>query len=618
MGKMRKVISLMMVAAMGLSMAACGGSAESTSNGSGATGDVSSSGDGQSSIYASALEGMTNTSEPTYGGSATFYYLNFNEAFDPAVGESYTYAMWLEPLWTADWGLNDPDTFNFDSNVLPYEYITGQIADSWEWELTEDASGDVSGSDLTVKIRDDVYFQEKDDEYDVFHGRNVTADDVVYSYDRTLGIGSYKDKEAPDYGGMWNMVLGDVVDLQSGDSICEKIDDYTVVFHLKAVTEAQLGTFMQSMINITGPEWEDLTQEQQNDWHYACGTGPYILTDYSTGSFYKFKKNENYYDYDERYPDNKLPYLDEVTLTSVGDSAALMSSFIAGDLDYISFDSSLSDDQGAEIVNSLDGDVQVLTFNSNASAINFKVNSEPFNDINVRKAIQMAIDLDEVNSSYYGYTSELVIPTLFIRAREDWISLPDWDDELKSEYSYNPEAAKQLLEEAGYGDGLEFTVVLDANADPDIYELAKSYLAAINVTMNIEVVTDMQEIHSIQADESDNRAFSTHLADFESTDAALFNYATTGFAFATFHNDSKMDELLMAASAATTSEEQTRAAKEADLYFMQQHWTVAISGTTQKHEYLSSKIGGLSNGERISYSHFTKPFIARIWDSTAE
>ena len=61
-----------------------------------------------------------------------------------------------------------------------------------------------------------------------------------------------------------------------------------------------------------------------------------------------------------------------------------------------------------------------------------------------------------------------------------------------------------------------------------------------------------------------------------------------------------------------------KAAKEADLYFMQQHWTVAISGTTQKHEYLSSKIGGLSNGERISYSHFTKPFIARIWDSTAE
>ncbi len=611
----KKIVSMVLTCAMAVSLAACGGTSTESASGNGAQTGNTASGDSTASVYEEALKGITNESEPTYGGSATFYYQNFNEAFDPAVGESYTYAMWLEPLWAPDWSVNNPDEFNFDSNVLPYEYITGQIADSWEWELTEDASGDVSGSDLTVKLRDDVYFQKKDGEYDIFGGRNLKADDVVYSYDRTLGVGSYKDKEAPDYGGMWSMVLGDVVDLKSGDSICEKIDDYTVVFHLKATTESQLGTFMQTMINITGTEWEDLSQEQQNDWHYACGTGPYILTDYSAGSFYKFKKNENYYDYDERYPENKLPYLDEVTLTSVGDSAALMSSFIAGDLYYISFDSSLSDDQGAEIVSSLNGNLQVLTFNSNASAINFKVNNSPFDDIRVRKALQLAINLDEVNSSYYGYTSDVTIPTLFIKAREDWISLPDWDDELRSEYSYDPEKAKELLAEAGYPDGFEFTVVTDANADPDIYQLAQSYYAAIGVTMKIENVTDMQEIHSIQADSSDTRAFSTHLADFESTDAALFNYATTGFAFATFHDDSNMDDLLMKASAATTSSEQAEAAKKADLYFMQQHWVIAISGTTQKHEYLSAKIGGLSNGERISYSHFTKPFLARIWAS---
>ena len=232
MGKMRKVISLMMVAAMGLSMAACGGSAESTSNASGATGDMSSSGDGSNSIYASALEGMTNTSEPTYGGSATFYYLNFNEAFDPAVGESYTYAMWLEPLWTADWGLNDPDTFNFDSNVLPYEYITGQIADSWEWELTEDASGDVSGSDLTVKIRDDVYFQDKSSvgmgDYDVYGGRQLTAEDVKWTYDRLTGIDG---AEAVTYEEtMWDQYMYML------DSV-EVVDDLTVKFNFNTDNE---------------------------------------------------------------------------------------------------------------------------------------------------------------------------------------------------------------------------------------------------------------------------------------------------------------------------------------------------------------------------------------------
>ena len=412
-----------------------------------------------------------------------------------------------------------------------------------------------------------------------------------------------------------------MVDLNaSGDAakpLVEKVDDYTVVFHLKATTEAQIGTFMQSMINITGVEWENLTAEQQNDWHYACGTGPYVLVDYSANSFYKFEKNPNYYDYDERYPENQLPYLDSVTLSAFGDAAAMMASFISGELDYISLDSSLSDDQGRELVSSLDGNIQVLTFNSNASAINLKVNNEPLNDIRVRIALQKAINLEEVNSAYYGYTTPVNLASLFIAARSDWISVDEWDDELLSEYSYDPEGAKELLAEAGYPDGFTFTVVTDPNADRDIYELAKSYFAQIGVTMEIYQAADMNEAHQIQSDESDGRAFSTHLADFESTDAALFNYATTGFAYATFHGDTQMDELLMAASSAKTSEEQAEAAKAADLYFSQQHWVIALSGTTQKHEYLSAKIGGLKNGERISYSHFMKTFLARIWNSEA-
>ena len=595
----KRVVSILLTAAMAVSLAACGNSGGAQVSSDASSADETSISDA----------GVVNESEPEYGGSMTMYYLNFNEAFDPAVGESYTYALWLESLWAPDWGINNPDVYNFDANLLPTDCITGQIADSWEWEVYEDGTG----SDLTVKLRDDVYFQEKDAEYDVFGGRNVTADDVVFSYDRTLGVGSYADKEAPDYGGMWPMVLGDVVDLESGNAVCEKIDDYTVVFHLKATTESQLGTFMQSMINITGSEWDTLSQEQQNDWHYACGTGPYILTDYSTGSFYKFTKNENYYDYDERYPENKLPYLDEITLTSVGDAAAMMSSFIAGELDYISFDSSLSDDQGQEIVNSLNGDLQVLTYNSNASALNLKVNAAPFDDIRVRIALQKAINLEEVHSAYFGYDTDFNYATLFIPALTDWISTDEWDDELLSEYSYDPEGAKALLAEAGYPDGFEFEIVTDANADQDIYQLAQSYFSAIGVTMKITNISDMQEIHSIQANEEDSRPFSTHLADFESADAAFFNYNSSGFAFATFHSDSTLDDLLAKAMMAATSEEQAQAAKEADLYFMQQHYAIALSGTTNKHEYLSSRIGGLSNGERISYSHFTKTFLARIW-----
>ncbi len=71
--------------------------------------------------------------------------------------------------------------------------------------------------------------------------------------------------------------------------------------------------------------------------------------------------------------------------------------------------------------------------------------------------------------------------------------------------------------------------------------------------------------------------------------------------------------MLADAQAALTNDEAAQYAKAADLRFSQSHWVIACSGTTLKTELLQSRIGGLENGERISYSRFTKPFLARIW-----
>ena len=46
-----------------------------------------------------------------------------------------------------------------------------------------------------------------------------------------------------------------------------------------------------------------------NDWHHALGTGPYFLTDYVTDSSYKQTINPNYYEFDARNPQNRLPYI---------------------------------------------------------------------------------------------------------------------------------------------------------------------------------------------------------------------------------------------------------------------------------------------------------------------
>ena len=62
-----------------------------------------------------------------------------------------------------------------------------------------------------------------------------------------------------------------------------------------------------------------------NDWHHAIGTGPFILKDFVSGSSATLIKNPNYWGYDERYPQNKLPYVDTVKFLIIPDEATATS-----------------------------------------------------------------------------------------------------------------------------------------------------------------------------------------------------------------------------------------------------------------------------------------------------
>ncbi|MCR5784494.1 MAG: ABC transporter substrate-binding protein [Eubacterium sp.] len=598
----KRILAAFLAAAMTLSLAACGGNAGE---------DAAASGEASSAEEAEQTAQLEET-DPVYGGSATFYYSDFNNVFDPAMGEAYTYSLWLEYLWAPNWGLDDPDTYNFDINTFTVDTADGQIAKEWSWENYEDGDG---YSDLYVTIRDDIYFQEKEEEYDVFGGRNLTAADVVYTYSRLWGKGTdYCLGEEPFMiDGDWYNRFEGIVDYSLDDPV-EQLGEYELVFHLATESESRLSELIIGQVNITGVEWETLTSEQQNDWHYACGTGPYILTDYQAGSYYKFERNENYYDVDDRHPENVLPYLDEVVLTSVTDNAAAMSSFISGDLDYISRTAYLSDDQASELISSMDNNLQVFSYENGANALVMKCNQEPFNDERVRIALQKAINLEEATTAYLGYDIEdFEYASLWAPALTGWSSVEDWDDELISEYTYDPEGAKALLEEAGYPDGFEFTVAIDAEADADLFQLAKSYFAEIGVTMEIEVLADMMEGREVQGNSEDTRQFNMTVGGSTDAGFAYQTWASDGFAYAVYAYDTEMDELLASTRDALTLDEQAVSAKAADQYFAEQHWAVVLSGQSVQREYLSTRIRGLENGELLSAYHNFKTFIPRLY-----
>ena len=566
------------------------------------------------SVTGAAFAADGDAAEPVYGGTAVLYYTEFSTVFDPGMVEQDTYALWLEPLFAMDWGADD-DTL-FKNNNFTLDTAQGQIAKDWSW--------DPEACDFTVTIRDDVFFQEKEPEYDIFHARNVTASDVKYSYDRVMGTGSGFDADnfidvdgdlrvrlMPDFDPNYSASgePSEEVAAPERDYI-EVIDDYTLVFHMGTASEIALTDFIICPINITGPEWDTLTTDQKLDWHYACGTGPFVLTDYVADNHYTFSKNENYYGYDERHPENKLPYLDTIIIQKYSDSTSVLSDFFAGRLDYVSQNAYLSDSEIAQLT--ANADVQHFTYPYQASGIGLKCNQEPFSDIRVRIAMQKAINLEEVAKAYYGY-DELTYPGLWDMGQAGWSAVPDWDEETLNEYTYDPEAARALLAEAGYPDGFSFTVGIDTIADPDLYELCKDYLAAVGINMEIQKLADMSEGRQIQSNPDDPRMFNMNLASGTDAGFAFQTYATTGFAYCFYNYDEEFDSLLLATRDAMTPAEQAEMARTTDLYFSRLHIIIALSGPVQTSEFFSARIGGVENGELMSASHFFRTMTARIW-----
>jgi ABC-type transport system substrate-binding protein len=607
---MKKLVALVLALAMAFSLAACGSSGgTSQAAQSGSTTDSSSaaasSGDSTSTEATELSVSAAVDSEPTYGGSATVLYGDeLLQYFDPAMGDNRTYSLWLECLFNYDWGANEPE--HGSSSYTNYTYYAGQIADSYEV--------DYDAGTITVTIRDDVYFQDKSSvglgDYDVFKGRKLLASDVAYSYDRLLGIDGVtatQNTEMP-----WNTLLPAI------ESI-EATDDTTVVFHIPGLTEVQLDSFITAPVNITGPEWDTLTTDQQNDWHYATGTGPYILTDFQLNASMSYVKNENYYDYDERHPENKLPYLDEIKYVQISDSSNILTQFISGQLDIISFGNDLLSTSEMENLRDTLGMGNYTEYNYYTAPYglsgHYNLTDSPMSNQTVREAMQHAIDIATISKAVYGVDE----PTLWGL----WAEPVGWDSgalaeaQANGEYDYDPELAKEMLTEAGYGDGFTFTYYVKNDADLSmIAQMVKQYLNQVGITMNIEVVSDTSELNAHATNQDEDCVTSTNPGQFSLKFASMSVFAG-GPAYSWFIPDSKWDELGAQITSATSLESQKEAAQELDQMFVEGHYSIYTTGCGKLHQFYSGKLGGVS-GEQFCCNLNTRIMIARLWSSTGE
>ncbi len=579
----KRVISMLLSLSMVLALAACGGGDTQTNT------PATSAPSGETS--APAEVSTPASTEPQYGGNLTVYFQEFYNDYDPSVADMRNYCLWFEPLFAMDWTREDSSEV-FTSEYMTMEWMTGQIADSYTFE----------NGDLTVKLREDVCFQDKEP----YHGRQCVAEDVKWSYDRLLGTGSGFDTPyecMQPWAALLNMV--------------ESIDtdgDYTVIFHFNTESELALNTFMTTQVNIAGHEWDELTAEQKADWHYAAGTGPYILDEYVPDSYMKFVKNENYYDYDERYPENKLPYLDSITCQIIADSTSTQTQFMAGNLDFIAWGGNVLTKTEAELLEETmsPDDYARYDFISAPPGVGLKLTHPALADLRVRKALQMAVNSEEIYKEYFGYTDkELNMPGLFA-LNTQFSSVDNWSQELTDSYTkYDPEGAKALLAEAGYADGFSFDVVIFGALDADLFTLVASYLQQVGVTMNLSVATSPMEMQQLGKDLTNQ--ISIFVSGGQSRLSAVKAYFTPdGSENSTAIDDPEFTAMVDAFNNATTMEEAERIGLEMDEYWAEQHWCLYLGGAEIISTFVSGRVGGYT-GERLWKNWNANQILPRIW-----
>ncbi len=545
---------------------------------------------------------------PRYGGTLTYGLVSWGTNVDDWYGHAKdSTGLVNEQLAMWDWG-NDRDVWNWRIFAeTPAWAIGGALAESWE-----------TPDDTTIifNIRRGVHWHDKAP----MNGRELTAEDVEYNFHRYLGnkLAGTAFSEAEPTPAARNLVALPIESVTATDK-------YTMVVKLEkpnlSAVKLFIGYGWGGSATVMPPEVIEQHGDYQ-DWRNTVGTGPYELTDVVEGSSRTWTKIPNYWGFDEKYPDNRLPYADEIRALRMAESATRLAALRTGKVDMLGPGASTlrSIDQ-IESLQRTDPEIKLWSFkfrSDNAFYI-VRMDIPPLNDLRVRQALQMALDLETIVATYFkGYGD--ATPQGHFANDVPGIGTPfeEWPEAVKKTYRYDPEGAEALLDAAGYprgADGIRFTMSMGyfERYDVSYAQLVAGYWREIGVDTQTDVLAGgSAEVTAIYNDPDQDRyiirwgeaAFRYGIPD------RLTNQFYKGNLSTGHLNDPKYDAMADAVMAATTIEEMHRLAKEINMYITEQHFKI-VGPETPQYQATQPWVKGY-NGELGSYSEGHK-HLARIW-----
>ncbi|HDZ83245.1 MAG TPA: ABC transporter substrate-binding protein [Roseobacter sp.] len=372
------------------------------------------------------------------GGNITVTYKDDVATLDPAIGYDWQNWSMIKSLY---------------DGLMDYEPGTTELRPGLaeSYEISDD------GMVFTFKLRDGVQFH---------NGRVMTADDVKFSLDRVTN----PKTQSPGAGFFGSIAGYDAISSGETESLSgvKVIDDQTVEITLSRPD----ATFLHVMgLNFASVVAKEAVEAAGADFgKTAMGTGAFKLADWTIGQKLVFAKNENYWR-------EGLPYLDTVTFEVGQEPIVALLRLQSGEVDVPG--DGIPPAKFQEVMNDPAQAARVIEGGQlHTGYITLNVKMPPFDNVDVRKAVNMAINKERITQVINGRAVPATQPLP--------PSMPGYTEGYEG-YAYDPDAAKALLADAGFADGFETELfVMNTDPNPRIAQAIQQDLSKIGIKASIQ------------------------------------------------------------------------------------------------------------------------------------
>lgn len=383
-------------------------------------------------------------------------------------------------------------TFQVTNNI--YDTLMGVNTDgSLKPRLAQDWKVSDDGLTYTFELQEGVKFH---------NGRELTAEDVKFSLER---LGDAQSPKAKDYSGIKE------IKVENPSTVAIELKNADITFP-----------------SLLAYPWAAIVPQEAVDTLKSkpVGTGAYILKEWIPQQHLILEKNNDYF--------LGEPFLNKVTIKTIPVNAAQLTSLESGTVDVIydvngEMGKVIETKADLKLINAPQYMVQVLALNNAHPALQ---------DVKVRQAISMAIDKEAVIMGANDGFGDVI--------GSHMPSVSPYYVDTTSVLQHDIDKAKELLAEAGYGDGLKLKLALPKQykIHVDSGQIIADQLSKIGITAEIEVIEWASWIKDVYTERKYDMTVVAHTGRLD-PDAFLNRYASNASGNYFNYQNSRVEDLLV-------------------------------------------------------------------------